>query len=215
MPTVKIKPFTPAGTETPVNTTTAGLQYHASIAALADGGYVVVWTDSDSNVGDIFAQRYDAAGDPVGTETRINGTTSLAQDYPVVTAIPGGGYAVAWHGNGGSDSDGIFFRAFDAAGDPIFGETRANGTTANIQDFAAITVMSDGSFVVAWESNLQDGGGLGIYVRRFDAAGTSLGNAALVNETTTDDQRFPSVTALAGGEFVVTWQSFDINNWNL
>lgn len=47
-----------------VNTTTAGAQYGASIAADADGDFVIAWTsyDQDGSLEGVYAQRYSAAG---------------------------------------------------------------------------------------------------------------------------------------------------------
>ena len=57
--------------ETQVNTTFASDQSDPSVAGLADGGYVVAWTssgqDEASTLG-VYAQRYDALGNTVGTE---------------------------------------------------------------------------------------------------------------------------------------------------
>jgi hypothetical protein len=64
-------------TETLVNTTTVSEQVYPNVAALSDGGYVVTW-DSAARDGlyyDLYAQRYDALGQPVGGETLVNTTT--------------------------------------------------------------------------------------------------------------------------------------------
>ena len=55
------------GTEQLVNTSTFNAQQHPSVAALGDGGFVVVWDDSSGQGGDassssIKMQRYDAFG---------------------------------------------------------------------------------------------------------------------------------------------------------
>jgi hypothetical protein len=62
---------------TQVNTTDAGLsQGGGQIAPLADGGYVVVWTDFSGTYnpegGAIVAQRYDSLGNKVGGEVKIS-----------------------------------------------------------------------------------------------------------------------------------------------
>ena len=46
---------------------TVGDQGDPSVAALADGGYVVAWEDFGTNVnGEVHFQRYDAMGEAVG-----------------------------------------------------------------------------------------------------------------------------------------------------
>jgi len=55
------------GVQKVVNTTTAGNQLAPTVAALADGGYVIAWQDgSGSGDTSIRAQRFDAAGNEVG-----------------------------------------------------------------------------------------------------------------------------------------------------
>ena len=77
----------PQGAEFQVNSFTSNQQKDAAVAMDADGDFVVVW-ESGSQDGDdygIFAQRYDAAGVPQGTEFRVNSFTSSYQEDPAVT----------------------------------------------------------------------------------------------------------------------------------
>ncbi len=79
-----IAPFT----DIRVNTTTASAQWKPAITTLADGGYVITWYSydalggGDSDSDGIYAQRYDAAGNAVGGEMRINTTMVAAQTDP-------------------------------------------------------------------------------------------------------------------------------------
>lgn len=47
------------------------------------------------------------------------------------------------------------------------GDFRVNSVEVSDQDHPAIDVEDDGDFVVAWESDLQDGSSFGIRSRRF------------------------------------------------
>ena len=67
--------------------------------------------------------------------------------------------------------------------------------------------MEDGGFVVAWQSNNQDGSGLGIFGQRYDSSGSAIGNEFRVNSYTNGDQKQASVSGLADGGFVVIWIS--------
>src|SRR5688500_15176418 len=56
--------------------------------------------------------------------------------------------------------------------DPAGSEFRVNTTTLDVQQNPAVAMDAAGGFVVAWESYRQVGDdGLGIFARRFDAAG--------------------------------------------
>ncbi|WP_230534671.1 hypothetical protein, partial [Microvirga roseola] len=71
----------------------------------------------------------------------------------------------------------------------------------------SVTALSDGGWVVTWESYGQDGSGYGIYQQRYDSAGTAVDGEQQVNTYTTDGQSLPDVTALADGGWVVSWRS--------
>src|ERR1051326_1420451 len=94
--------------ETRVNTTTASDQIIPAVAALGDGGYVVTWTryDQDGSGGGIHAQRYNASGNTVGDETRVNTTTGDTQEQPSVAPLADGGYVVTWMSDGQDGSGG-------------------------------------------------------------------------------------------------------------
>ena len=49
-----------------------------------------------SFVGDVFARRYDAGGNPRGPELRVNTTTAAYQFFPIVDSDPAGNFVVAW-----------------------------------------------------------------------------------------------------------------------
>jgi len=100
------------------------------VAALADGGYVVVWESQgqDGDQNGIYAQRYDAAGDRVGGEVLVNATTVDDQDNPAVTGLADGGYVVTWDSEGQEgDNNGVYAQRYDATGAAV-GGLRVTGT---------------------------------------------------------------------------------------
>ena len=94
--------FTPLGQklggEFLINTTIARIQSDPSAAALADGGFVVVWTDSamDGSGTGVVQQRFDLFGNRVGSETLVNTNTTDSQWTPEVSSLQSGGWVVAW-----------------------------------------------------------------------------------------------------------------------
>jgi len=50
-------------------------------------------------------------------------------------------------------------------------KTRANTFTAREQANPAVVGLAGGGYVVTWDSNGQDGSGLGVYLQRYDAGG--------------------------------------------
>jgi hypothetical protein len=95
-------------------------------------------------------------------------------------------------------------------------EIRVNATTAADQKAPCVTGLSDGGWVITWQSLNQDGSGYGIYQQRYDKTGAPSSTVdTLVNTTTANDQADPSVTALPDGGWLVTWtsQNQDVG-WN-
>ncbi|WP_395612812.1 beta strand repeat-containing protein, partial [Allosphingosinicella sp.] len=185
----------------------------AGLAGLTGGGYVVVWdsTESDADGAGVMAQRYDASGAALGGATLINTATAGYQGYPAVTSTSDGGYIVAWQ-SAGQDGGGfgIYAQRFDASGVAQGTEFRVNTTVAGDQEQIAMAGLSGGGFVITWDGN-GAGDTQGIFAQRYDANGVALGGEVLVNGSTGLTQLYPSIAALTGGGYVITWQSSDAN----
>jgi hypothetical protein len=208
----------PAGGEFRVNTYTTDAQYLPAVAMDAAGNFVVVWqglTQDGGNFG-IFGQRYDAAGTPQGAEFQVNSYTTGDQALPAVAMAAGGSFVVVWDSAGSQDGNGygIFGQRFDAAGAPVGGEFQVNTYTTHVQRFPAVAAGAAGTFVVVWQSQFQEPGGVsgyGIFGRRYDATGAPTGGEFQINTYTTDQQERPRVAMDTAGNFVVVWQSFALD----
>jgi Ca2+-binding RTX toxin-like protein len=62
------------GTEFQVNTVSGGFQTSPVVAGLAEGGYAVAWTSSESTDRDIHVRRFDPTGAPIVDQMEIRGT---------------------------------------------------------------------------------------------------------------------------------------------
>jgi VCBS repeat-containing protein len=196
------------GPEFRVNTSTAGSQRNAAVAAAPAGGFVVVWeSEAAPSNSEIFAQRYDASGTPQGGEFQVNSFTGGEQRYPAIAADPSGNFVVGWQSDGQDGSDyGIFGQRFDVQGTALGGEFAANSFTPGGQRFPAVAADPSGNVFVVWDSEGQDGSGRGIYAQRFDALGAAQGSEFRIMSYVTGDQFRPSVAADASGDFFVTWE---------
>jgi Ca2+-binding RTX toxin-like protein len=207
----------PFGSEFLVNTTTADRQDDPTITALADGRFVVAWTDWSASGGDtssfaVRAQVFNADGSKSGAEFLVNTTTAAGQSEPTITALPDGRFVVAWQdfsqSGGDTSSFAVRAQAFNADGSPSGSELLVNATTTNSQFEPTITALADGRFVVAWEDNSQSGGDTSFTAVRaqvFNADGSKSGAELQVNTTTASEQFEPTITALPDGRFVVAW----------
>ncbi len=202
----------PDGGEFQVNTTTAKGQKHPSIAVLTGGDFIITWQSDlqDGSGWGIYGQRYTSGGTASGAEFRINTTTANDQKDPSVAALANGGFVVSWDSNNQDGSGwGVFGQRYKADGSTDGSEFQVNTHTGSWQDSSQIAVLTDGTTVITWDSLGQDGFGEGIYAQRYAANGTALGGEFRVNTETSQSQNIPAITALTGGGFVITWQSYD------
>ncbi len=200
----------PSGSEFRVNTYTSGAQDESSVAGLDGGGFVVTWSSGNqdgSNHG-IYSQRYAADGTASGSEFRVNTYTSSTQQDPSVAGLDGGGFVVTWYSQNQDGSGyGVYAQRYAADGTASGSEFRVNTYTSSSQYQPSVAALDGGGFVVTWSSSGQDGSDYGIYGQRYAADGTALGSEFRVNTYTSSDQEYPSVAALDGGGFIVTWSS--------
>ncbi|KPF79313.1 hypothetical protein IP88_02090 [alpha proteobacterium AAP81b] len=202
------------GGEFIVNTETASPQVLPRITALADGVFVATWADFSGTLGDdsntsIKAQIFAANGNRVGSEFLVNSETEDRQYNPVITGLSGGGFVVSWYHSSGDIEDGaVKAQLFGAGGERLGGEFLVNTNQVEDQSTPAATGLADGRFVIVWNDASRIGGdtdSLGVKAQIFDANGNKLGGEFLVNTATGRDQRDASVTGLADGGFLVTW----------
>ena len=208
----------PLGGEFRLNWSTVGDQARVALDANATGDCLAVWqsnhVENNSN-NDIFFQRYNAQGSPLGREERANPDWHGDQVNPDVAVANNGSFVVTWS-SGDGDSYGIFARRFAADGAPLGNVIQVNNTPDGEQGFSQVaTNDATGTFVVVWASNGQDGSGWGVYGQRFAADGTKQGDEFRVNSETLYDQDHPGVAMDETGDFVVVWQSFGQEGWDL
>jgi hypothetical protein len=199
----------PRGGEFRVNGYTTGNQQWPAVATDAAGNFVVAWSGPDSGgYLDVFAQRYDASGAPLGAEFRVNTYSTSIQFLPSVSVAAGGDFVVAWHSlQQDLSGNGVYAQRYDATGAPRGGEFRVNTHTTNHQSRAVVAMDAGGGFVAAWDSNYQDGDRAGVFAQRYDAAGAPQGTEFRVNTYTTETQSVPRLVGEASGRFLLVWNS--------
>lgn len=209
-------PGQPLGSEFRVNSTTANTQrsYDASprsVASSATGDFVVVWAQGQHATYGIYAQRFDAAGAPQGSEFRVTAPSTATQINPTVAMDADGDFVVTWTSTmpGVELGTGVFAQRFGAAGSPQGSAFRVNTYTTGAQQASQVAMDPSGDFVVTWTSMGQDGSDYGVYARRFNADGDGQGSEFRVNTYTTNKQIVTGIAMDADGDFVIAWQSFE------
>lgn len=193
------------GGEVLVNTITVYSQRNPDVTVLPSGGYVVTWdgTVPGGGPGDpaalgVFVQAFDAAGGRIGPETQVSGVGLWQR----VTALPDGGYVVAWAQHVDDLGFGVLAQRFDASG-------QAQGPVWPLdQDRDAILVSltaTDSGFLAVWRASNDDGATIAI--QAFDADGGRLGDTIHIPRD--GDLASPEIIRLADGGFALVWSQAD------
>ena len=201
-------------TEIELNTATTSSNNHSpSVTALADGGFVIVWTGSPFGNEDVFAQRFDASGNKIGIDGsvivgggtfQVNQENAASQIDPSVSALRDGGFVVTWASN---DSDiakdglDIVARVFESDGIKQ-DEHIVNTTELGTQRLPVVAATESGGYAIVW----QDVEAKDLKVSMFDQFGIQIGTEQTVSATGSFDNRNPVIAAM-GGEVVVAWQA--------
>lgn len=159
------------------------------VTALLGGGYVATWRSSAG----ICQRSFGADGAP--GEIRL--ITTGAGEFPVVTALPDGGYSVAEAS--GTDAKIIVQRFFRPDGSQV-GQVAVNDPGPFGVSVRDVAILANGDYVVTWQP--KDGTAApGIYQRLFDKQGNAKGPETLIEYAS---EWGGDVTALTGGGYVVT-----------
>ena len=183
------------GREILVNTATGADQNESRVAALANGQFVVTWTDG-SLTGDetsgraVRAQVFNVHGIASGPELLVNTMTVGDQVQPTIADLPDGRFVVGW------TSSEVKAQIFESDGTEYRHEFQVNSLTFDNQWRPAITALADGGFAAAWQDQSQrdgDNSGFSVRARVFHANGAPLDQQFLVNTTTIGWQADPAI----------------------
>jgi Ca2+-binding RTX toxin-like protein len=203
---------------------------------LQNGNTVTIWrsessfeigTDTDAN--EIRGTLTDANGRVIrsdfslgvaqGTITIDGNATGLGY---AVTGLAHGGFVVS-HVMSAEDvgvpapkySDSVVVRFFNGAGN-LTARDRAIHTTGEIVYGTSVTQLATGEIVVVWEQYAENDAGTDIKGRVVSSTGQALSAVFEIgtDRFENDDQADPVVRALAGGGFVVAYESDSVDNDN-
>ena len=210
----------PLGTQFQLNTYTTGPQSDPSVAAAANGDFVVVWRSSNSSGTDtssfsIQAQRFASDGSSLGAQFQVNTYTTYDQGFPSVSAAPDGDFVVGWISRGSLGTDtsvtSIQAQRYASDGSAQGPEFQVNTYTTSGQGYLSVATAPDGDFIVTWQSRGSFGTDTderSIQAQRYASDGTAQGAEFQVNNYTTGTQKAPSVAASSDGGFVIVWHSY-------
>ena len=188
-----------------------------NVTTLEDGGIAVSWESYDGSATaerwDIYTRVFNADGTARSNELQVNTTSDNNQHYGSIGALEGtgAGYVVTWSDPYSADGSnwGIFAQRFAADGTAVGGEFQVNTYTYSTQIYSKVVGLSDGGFVIAWQSYGVDGNNYTISGQRYAADGTAVDGEFIIPDTTFSQDRFPSLAVRNDGALIAVWESDD------
>ncbi len=177
-------------------------QINPNLSANGAGNAVAVWTDFRAGLSDpdIFGQRLNPAGQPVGANFKVNTDAAGGwQDHARVFVDAQGAFTVVWE-DARNNSFQVYGRRFGQDGAPA-GVEFAISPTDTLQQFRpSLAGTPSGKVLVAWEDNrrgflISEFHATDIYVKPIDSSGP-LGNAVRVSPFVGDSSATSGVQAL-------------------
>ncbi len=214
--------FLVRGDEVQANTYSTNAQQQPSIAVLADGGFVIAWMSSeqDGSMLGIYAQRFNAAGQKIGDEFKVNTLAAAHQLYPTTVALPDGGFTVLWvtTTGAGTANYGVHAQRYDAGGGAIGGEYTVFDTSGASTDptMPKATVLLDGTLKVAYGFNPNNytASDIRVFTMGPDMAtpGILTTGVSTPKYAAGTAQMAGDITTLANGRYVLTWAEHENTN---
>lgn len=189
-----------------VNQTAAGDQELPAVELLPGGGALIVWQGGPAGQQDIWGRVLQPDGRFAGGEFRVNTHTANRQTAPRLARLADGNLLVLWNSwDQDGHMQGVFGQRLSPTGVKLGGEFQVNQFTAYNQRDPAVTVLEDGSFVVAWVSEqARFENSVDIFARRFRPDGTPLGDELRLN-TSTNLCANPALAPGWNGGFMAAW----------
>jgi hypothetical protein len=129
-----------------------------AVAAQPDGSALVAWQDGRGGAtlgatDDIFAQRLNALGQPVGGNFKVNGTTGNQDDESVCVAAGEEGFVVGWidRRDKPADTGDVYAQRIDPSGGMVGGNVRVNDDPLGKDQRAVRAFSAPGVAYLLWE----------------------------------------------------------------
>jgi len=178
------------------------------VIAFPGGEFAAFWhgftlDDTDG----VIARAYDSSGAALMGQKTVNSYPAGVQQRPRGAVLGADYYVLVWDGPGDNDGDGVYGALLDLTGNLLSANFPVNTVTAGVQQRAFPLALADGGFLVAWQSQGQDGDQYGIYAQRFDGQGDKVAGEFKLNAGTGGSQIRPALAATPGNAFIAAWQS--------
>ncbi|MEO0075274.1 MAG: T9SS type A sorting domain-containing protein [candidate division WOR-3 bacterium] len=173
----------PIGSNFIVNDVLNDEQLYATVNIHKNGNFVICWMDSRNGDFDIYAQRFLANGQPLGTNFKVNNNLDNSfQGYPNLAVSQNGQFAIVWEDERFYNSD-IFMQRYQANGLPIDSNLRVNTDIYDEAQYSpSISYDQNGNFVVVWCYLRSINDNYDIYSQAFNTNAQRVGNNIQINQ---------------------------------
>lgn len=142
----------PLGDRVRVNSADARGRLNAAVAMDYTGNAVVCWGDGrERETLEIYMQRYDNQGSPIGGNRRVNDVIRGIQQFPAVAMNAHGEFVIVWTDGRNAPGYGIYGQRFSTYGTPLGPNRLLSPDEQNdAPAFASVALQRNGDFMAAW-----------------------------------------------------------------
>jgi len=197
-----------------------------TISGTPDGRFVVTWWSWEEyagyDFGNIYAQRFDRDGEPVGGNFRVNESVAAlfhVNWYPLITVAQDGFFVITWGDQRNATEwwqRDTYAQRYDSSGVPLGHNFMVHDLVANgMRIFAepeGISCNPRGDFIITWTDarNAQyqyywwD-----IFAQRYNREGARIGGNFQVSFGDTGWIQYSDVSVNRKGDYLIVW------NWSI
>jgi len=174
------------------------------LCTLKNGNLLAVWTVQQGSQYAIKGQLFNPDLTINGSSQTIRSLPSTGSGRPRVCALEDGGFVVTWHQREPVIELQVYARIYEDTFLLRHSEILVPLTSDNNQMNPEVACLSNGNFVVAWQSDQTNQ--YQIYGKIYYPNGAMAKHGFQINSMNENWKSEPSVTRLNGGGFVVAWE---------
>jgi len=190
----------------------------AQVAVSSNGSMVVVYTRYREGAGgngngttQIMARLYAPSGEPSSPPVAV----TPADDYYGLADVAmddSGGFVVVYRDH---VAQSLLAQRYDAAGQ-VDGTVLVVDSAVEHECWFSVSMVGEGSFAVAWESeDASTPGRDDVFARVYDAASTPVTGIFQMNAITARHHEMPTVALFDNGEMLAVWNSSDATSFEV
>jgi hypothetical protein len=180
------------------------IQDNASISLNTNGNFVIAWQDERNGDWDIYFQRYNSDGIPLGNNSRVEDSTESEYQWgPAISSDEEGNFIITWQDRRNVDFD-INAQRYLSDGTAIGGNFKVNDDSVIVYHSSPdISVDDIGRFIITWTDSRNDN--QDIFAQRFLSNGTAYGNNFQLTNMSNGSQLLPTVATM-NNKIFTAWQ---------